>query len=85
MRVQIFVRFALILRVLSLGQQDHYYYDYYNDADEDQAYHDYLTSNVPQDFDIGQDYEVCIFYCICFSLDIYCFTLIIKVFDSETL
>ena len=61
MRVKVFARFALIVRVLCLAQQDYYYYSEYSDDDVDKAYKDHLTSHVPKDWDIGQDYEVCIF------------------------
>ena len=48
-------RFALIVRVVCLAKQDYYYYN-----EDDEAYDDFLTSHVPKDWDVGQDFEVCI-------------------------
>ena len=53
MKLLALVRCALIVRVVCLANQDYYYYN-----GDDDAYDNYLTSHVPKDWDIGQDYEV---------------------------
>ena len=63
MRVGAWVRLVLIVSVKIAVSYRHPTYDYYYADNYDKHYEeeDYLMTHVPKDYDLGADFEVCLY------------------------